>query len=112
VRLRIAGAFATRSAREWVGELGPAGVTISFVHEGSTLVDDPQVRARGAVVDVGGRPVPANPIRINGLGGPRATTVTTPPPAAGADTDAVLTEAGYTAEDIAAMHASGLLGET
>ncbi len=112
VRLRIADAFATRPATEWVGELGPAGVIISLVHKGSTLVDDPQVRARGAVVDVGGSPVPANPIRINGVDGPRATTVTTPPPVTGADTDAVLTEAGYTAEDIAAMHASGLLGET
>jgi alpha-methylacyl-CoA racemase len=109
---RIADAFATRPATEWVGQLGPAGVTISFAHEGSTLVDDPQVRARGAVVDVGGQPVPANPIRINGVDGPRATTVTTPPPATGADTDAVLAEAGYTADDIVAMHASGLLGET
>jgi alpha-methylacyl-CoA racemase len=111
-RKRIADAFATRPTTEWVGELGPAGVTISFVHEGSTLVDDPQVRARGAVVDVGGHPVPANPIRINSVDGPRATTVATPPPATGADTDTVLAEAGYSADDIAAMHQSGLLGET
>jgi alpha-methylacyl-CoA racemase len=111
-RIRIAGAFATRPASEWVGELGPAGVTISFVHEGSTLVDDPQVRARSAVVDVGGRPVPANPIRIHGVDGPRTTTVTTLPPATGADTDAVLTEVGYTTDEIAAMHESGLLGGT
>jgi crotonobetainyl-CoA:carnitine CoA-transferase CaiB-like acyl-CoA transferase len=112
VGLRIAEAFAARPANEWVEELGPAGVTISFVHEGSTLVDDPQVRARGAVVDVGGSPVPANPIRINGVEGPRATTMTTPPPATGADSDSVLAEVGYTADEIAAMHASGLLGET
>jgi alpha-methylacyl-CoA racemase len=111
VRLRFAEAFATRPASEWVAELGPAGVTISFAHEGSTFVDDPQVRARGSVVDVGGRPVPANPIRINGADGPRAATVTTPPPDAGADTDAVLAEAGFSSEEIEAMHASGLLGE-
>jgi alpha-methylacyl-CoA racemase len=111
-RTRIATAFAARPAAEWVAELGPAGVPISFVHEGSTLVDDPQVRARHSVVEVAGQPVPANPIRVVGSDSARSTTATTPPPATGADTDAVLAEAGYSASDIAAMHASGLLGET
>ena len=54
--------------------------------------------------------MPANPIRVLGADGPRSTTVTTPPPATGADTDAVLADAGYSAADIAAMHASGVLG--
>ena len=111
VQAQLAAAFATRPAAEWVADLGPGGVTISFVHEGSTLVDDPQVRARGAVVEVGGQPVPANPIRIAGAHGPRSTTVTTPPPATGADTDAVLDDVGYSPDDIAAMRRSGLLGE-
>ena len=113
VRDRIAAAFATRPGAEWVADLGPAGVTISFVHEGSTLVDDPQVRARGAIIEVDGQPVPANPIRITTADGhARATTTTTPPPATGADTDAVLAEAGCSDDDIAAMRASGLLGAT
>ena len=108
---RIGAAFATRPAAEWVAELGPLGVTISFVHQGATLVDDPQVRARNAVVEVDGRPVPANPIRVVGADGVRSTTVTTPPPAIGGDTDAVLADAGYSQSEITAMHASGLLGE-
>ncbi len=108
---RFSAAFAARPAAEWVAELGPAGVPISMVHQGSTLVDDPQVRARHAVVEVAGQPVPANPIRVSGADGSQSTTVTTPPPATGADTDAVLAEAGYSATDIAAMHASGVLGE-
>ena len=111
VQAQLAAAFATRPAAEWVADLGPGGVTISFVHEGSTLVDDPHVRARGAVVEVGGQPVPANPIRIAGAHGPRSTTVTTPPPATGADTDAVLGDVGYSHDDIATMRRSGLLGE-
>ena len=111
VQTQLAAAFATRPAAEWVADLGPGGVTISFVHEGSTLVDDPHVRARGAVVQVGGQPVPANPIRIAGAHGPRSTTVTTPPPATGADTDSVLVDAGYSHDDIATMRRSGLLGE-
>jgi crotonobetainyl-CoA:carnitine CoA-transferase CaiB-like acyl-CoA transferase len=93
-----------------VAELGPQGVPISMVHEGSTLVDDPQVRARDAVVEVAGQPVPANPIRVIGSEGTRSTTVTTPPPETGADTDGVLADAGYSADEIAAMHASGVLG--
>ena len=44
---RFSAAFATRPAAAWVAELGPQGVPISMVHQGSTLVDDPQVRARG-----------------------------------------------------------------
>ena len=110
VTQRFGDAFATRPAAEWVAELGPAGVTISFAHEGSTLVGDPHVRARGAMVEVDGQHVPANPIRINGADGPRASTVTTSPPAAGADTDAVLSEAGFSADEIAVMRGSGLLG--
>ena len=63
------------------------------------------------VVEVAGQPVPANPIRVSGADGSQSTTVTTPPPATGADTDAVLADAGYSAADIEAMHASGVLGE-
>jgi alpha-methylacyl-CoA racemase len=107
---RFRDAFAARPAAEWVADLGPAGVTISFAHEGSTYVDDPQVRARGAVVEVDGKPFPANPIRIHGADGPRTSTVTTPPPPIGADTDAVLVEAGFSADEVSAMHDSGLLG--
>ena len=95
---RFAAGFATRPAAEWVAELGPQGVPISMVHQGSTLVDDPQVRARHAVIEVAGQPVPANPIRVSGADGSHSTTVTTPPPATGADTDAVLADAGYSAE--------------
>ena len=112
MRIGIAAAFATRPAAEWVAELGPAGVTISFVHEGSTLVDDPQVRARGAVVDgrraAGTRkPDPHHRRRRSAACDDRRPP---PPPATGADTDAVLAEVGCSADDIAAMRASGLLG--
>jgi crotonobetainyl-CoA:carnitine CoA-transferase CaiB-like acyl-CoA transferase len=107
---RIGEVFATRPAAAWVAELGPLGTTVDAVHEGSTLVDDPQVVARGAVVEVGGQPVPANPIRINGPGGARSGTVTTPPAPAGTHTDEVLAEAGFTAEEIAELRSSGAFG--
>ena len=44
-----------------------------------------------------GSPCPRTRSASVGADGPRSTTVTTPPPAAGADTDAVLAEAGYSA---------------
>jgi alpha-methylacyl-CoA racemase len=107
---RIGDALRSQPAAHWIAELGPTGSTISAVHQGSTLIDDPHVQARRAVVEVDGRPVPANPVRINGPQGPRATTVTTPPPAAGAHTDAVLSEAGFTTEEIVELRSTGVLG--
>ena len=108
---RIGEVLRTRPAAEWVAELGPIGSTVSAVHEGSTLLDDPQVRARGGVVEVDGKPIPANPIRINGPDGPRATTVTTPPPGAGSQTDEVLSEAGFSPKEIDELRSSGVFGE-
>jgi alpha-methylacyl-CoA racemase len=108
---RIGEVLQTRPASEWIAELGPAGTTISPVHEGATLLDDPQVRARGSVVEVDGKPVPANPIRINGPDGPRTTTVTTPPSRAGSHTEEVLAEAGFSTEEIDELRSSGMFGE-
>jgi crotonobetainyl-CoA:carnitine CoA-transferase CaiB-like acyl-CoA transferase len=97
---------------DWIAELGPAGSTISAVHQGSTLVDDPHVKARGAVVEVDGKPVPANPIRINGPDGPRATTVTTGPAVTGSNTEEVLSEAGFSRQEIDELRSSGVLGDS
>ncbi len=108
---RIGDVLRTRPASEWIAELGPTGSTISAVHEGATLLEDPQVRARGSVVEVDGKPIPANPIRINGPDGPRTTTVTAPPPRAGSHTEEVLSEAGFSSEEIDELRSSGVFGE-
>ena len=108
---RIGEVLRTRPAAEWIAELGPTGSTISAVHEGSTLVDDPHVKARGAVVEVDGKPVPANPIRINGPDGPRAATVTTPPAGTGSHTDELLSEAGFSPQEIDELRSSGVFGD-
>lgn len=108
---RVGDVLQTRPAAHWIAELGPTGSTISAVHQGSTLVDDPHVKAREAVVEVDGKPVPANPIRINGPDGPRATTITTPPPDPGKHTGEVLSEAGFSAQEIDELRSSGALGD-
>jgi alpha-methylacyl-CoA racemase len=109
---RIGEVLKTRPAAQWIAELGPTGSTISAVHQGATLVDDPHVKARAAIVEVDGKPIPANPIRINGPEGPRATTVTTPPATAGSHTDEVLSEAGYSTQEIGELRSSGLFGKS
>ena len=108
---RIGDVLRTRPAVEWIAELGPTGSTISAVHEGSTLVADPHVKARGAVVEVDGKPVPANPIRINGPDGPRTTTVITPPASTGTHTEQVLSEAGFSPQEIDELRSSGVFGD-
>jgi alpha-methylacyl-CoA racemase len=110
VSAQLEGIFASRPAKEWVDLLGPMGAAVAAVNRGSDIVDDPQVRARGSVVEVDGVAVPANPIRMTAADGPRTGTNTASPPAIGADTDTVLAEAGYRAEEIAELHSSGVLG--
>jgi alpha-methylacyl-CoA racemase len=107
---RIESVFRNRPASDWVNDLGPLGTTVTGVHKGASLVEDPHVTARGGVVNVAGSPVPANPIRMNGPLGQRASTVTTPPAVTGAHTTEVLLEAGLSSDEIATMAAIGLFG--
>jgi crotonobetainyl-CoA:carnitine CoA-transferase CaiB-like acyl-CoA transferase len=104
---RFAPVFATRPAAEWVQRLGPAGAGISAVNRGWDLPDDPHVRARESLVTVAGATVPGNPIRISGPGGKHSGSRTTAPPEPGADTEAVLLEAGYTPDQIDELERSG-----
>ena len=72
------------------------------------LAEDPQARAAGCFVETpdgqgGFIPAPAVPVRFPGADdGPKG-----PPPNLGQHTDAVLAEAGYDADEIAAMRAMG-----
>jgi crotonobetainyl-CoA:carnitine CoA-transferase CaiB-like acyl-CoA transferase len=74
------------------------------------LVDDPQAQAAGCFVETpdgkgGFIPAPAVPVRFPGADdGPKG-----PPPGLGEHTDAVLVEAGYGADEIAAMRTSGAI---
>lgn len=104
---RFAAVFATRPAAEWVQRLGPAGAGISAVNRGWDLPDDPHVRARESLVTVARTTVPGNPIRISGPAGKRSGSRTTAPPEPGADTEAVLLEAGYTPDEIDELERSG-----
>ncbi len=107
---RIAAVFRTRPAGEWVAELGPRGTSVAALNRGVELQDDPQVRARGTLVPVGDVVVPANPIRFRDAAGPLLGPATTPPVPAGADTDNILAEAGFSPAEIADLRATGAVG--
>lgn len=101
--------FLTRSATEWIDRLAPAGAAVTIVNHGSELLDDPQVRARQAVVEAGGVPVPASPLRIMASDGSRTGTATGAPHRTGEDTRAILQGAGFTPQDIEDMERAGLI---
>jgi len=106
---RIAAAFATRPAAEWVAELGPKGAAIGMVNRGSDLPADPQVQARGSLVDVDGVLVPGNPIRRRTVDGPVVEPAPGPAPTVGGDTREVLAAAGYSPAEIDALRDDGVV---
>lgn len=111
VTSRFAQAFAQRPAAEWIAELGPKGAAIGAVNVGPDLKADPQVQARQGLIDVDGVSVPANPVRFrqadqSGAGGGPFSA-----PVVGADTRAVLIEAGYDAGEVDDLVAAGAVAE-
>jgi alpha-methylacyl-CoA racemase len=107
VAARLAAAFATRPAADWVRDPGLAG-GVGPVHTPADLLDDPHVQARERIVTLDGSDtrVLAAPVRMAGV---QTTAATAAPPEHGADTDAALANAGYSADEIAALHADGVV---
>jgi len=105
----LAGIFQTRPAAEWVERLGSSGAAVSLVNHGAQLLDDPQVKARGTIVESAGVPVPANPIRLSSADGSRTETATGAPHLVGQDTDDVLASAGFAKGEIESLRSAGLV---
>lgn len=107
VRRRLTELFRTKPAAAWIAEPGLAG-GVGPVHDVADLLDDPQVTERGSLVALDGTEtrVLANPLRFHGAPGDRATQATAVPPDLGADTDAVLLEAGFSDDEVAHLRAS------
>ncbi len=107
---RLTEVFATRPAAAWVSDPGlRAGV--GPVNQPADLLEDAQVTERDSLVALtsSGTRVLANPIRFDGAGGGSASAAAADPPALGADTDAVLAAAGFTPDQIAGLHADGVI---
>jgi crotonobetainyl-CoA:carnitine CoA-transferase CaiB-like acyl-CoA transferase len=110
VTRRLEEAFATRSAEEWVRELGPLGAAVGAVNRGADLLNDPHVQARGSLVRVGDTHVPASPIRLRSAAGERRGSGPVSVPVVGADTDDLLANAGFTGGEIADLRLAGVVG--
>jgi len=105
---RLADAFARQPMAHWLAHPGLAG-GIGPVYEPADLVSDPQVTHRNGMVRVGdgGPVVLANPLRIDRSRGDEGSNARSSPPALGEHTDDALAAVGYSAEEIAALHAEG-----
>ena len=104
-------AFAARTAAEWLAALVAAGVPSSPVNSLTDALLDPQVEARGGIVEIehprlGTVRQLASPLRVGEEANPLRRA-----PARGEHTVAVLRElCGYSAERIERLAASGVFG--
>jgi crotonobetainyl-CoA:carnitine CoA-transferase CaiB-like acyl-CoA transferase len=106
----LADIFRTRPAAEWVDKLAPGGnAAVTIMNHASQLLSDPQIRARGAVVESAGVPVPASPVRLTDHDGAKTGTATAAPHKVGEDTADILSGAGFSAEEIAALEKDSVI---
>lgn len=109
---RLQAVFMTKSFEEWETILVDAGIPVGAINNIAQVVEHPQVKARGAIVEMdhpraGKINVVGVPIRFSETPG----GVRSPSPALGEHTEQVLKEVlGMRPEDIEAMRKAGVLG--
>lgn len=103
-------AFRSRDRHAWLASLEAAGIPCGPVNDIADVFADPQVRARGMVVEAphplaGVVPLVDSPMKLS------ATPVDLrhAPPLLGQHTDEVLSEAGYDDAEISALRARGAI---
>jgi formyl-CoA transferase/CoA:oxalate CoA-transferase len=104
--------FLTRSYEEWEGILTKSGIPVGAINDLAQVVDHPQVKARGSIVEIdhpraGKMRVVGVPVRLSATPG----SVRTPSPALGEHTGEVLSALlGLSIAEIEALRAAGALG--
>jgi formyl-CoA transferase len=107
----VAEIMRTRTTRQWLEALEPAGVPVGPINNLAQVFEDPQVRARGMKVEAphplaGKVPMVASPMKLS------ATPVEhrTAPPTLGQHTDEILTALlGFTEQQIALLREQGVV---
>lgn len=99
-----------RDASEWVTVLNQHGIPAGPINDMAEVFADPQVRARGMYVELphpelGVLKTTGVPVTLSDSPG----TVRALPPALGADTDAVLSANGFSADEIAALRRARII---
>ena len=107
---RVRAKFKERTMGEWVSLLADKDICFGPVATVEEMLDDPQARARQMVVEQADRRgetrrTLGNPLKLSAT----PPTLRTPPPDFGAHTDEVLATLGYTAGDVAALRARGIV---
>jgi crotonobetainyl-CoA:carnitine CoA-transferase CaiB-like acyl-CoA transferase len=109
----LADILLTRSADDWEEFFQAHHVPAARVRPMAEAVADPQIASRGTIHHFAKAPGVDGPfaVPVAGFrfadGGP---SIETPPPQLGADTDAVLAEHRYTADEIAEFRRTGVIG--
>jgi alpha-methylacyl-CoA racemase len=110
-RAELEAIFAARTRDAWAELAAAHDVCLAPVLEGDEPREDPQLAARGVFVEVDtpwevrALLVFASPVRLRGVAAPRR-----PAPRLGEHGAEVLAEAGFGADEIAALRAAGVLG--
>lgn len=109
---RLQGVFLTRTYEEWETLLTGSGIPVGAINNLAEVVEHPQVKARGSMVEMdhpsaGRVRIVGVPVRLSATPG----SVRTPSPTLGQHTDEVLRELGWDANEIAALRAAGALGK-
>jgi crotonobetainyl-CoA:carnitine CoA-transferase CaiB-like acyl-CoA transferase len=102
--------IATRPRAEWVAVFDRAGIPSGPINQVSEALASPQTAAREMVVELDHSI--AGPIRTLGLPihfSKTPTSIRLEPPALGADSEAVLLDLGYSAEEIAGWREAGVV---
>jgi alpha-methylacyl-CoA racemase len=99
LKARLAEVFRTKTRDEWCAVMEHTDVCFAPVLSLHEAPHHPHNIARGTFLDLAGTTQPAPAPRFDRT----PAAVPSPPPAAGADTDAVLTAAGFTADEIASL---------
>jgi alpha-methylacyl-CoA racemase len=102
----LAGVFAGRPRDEWAELFAGSDACVAPVLSLAEAPQYPNNQARQSYVEVAGVQVAGPVPRFSGTPAALASA----PPALGADTDAVLIEAGYSADRLAELRAAGVLG--
>ena len=106
LKARLTEVFATKTRDEWCEIMEGSDVCFAPVLGLNEALEHPHNAARGTFIEVDGHPMPAPAPRYSGT----KNSAPRPAPEAGADSEAVLAELGYTAAEIDDMRRAGALG--